>query len=108
MSDNVRTLDFNAANGGPAQVMPEDVFEGDGFDASLGEPVPQFTEEASLDDTVVVGDFGPQAAPLAAASLHQSQPFIFIEIPGLGVEMPLEVETATALFDALGAAINAL
>lgn len=102
-NDNVRTLDFS--NEGP-QVMPEDIFEGhdEGLEDYIN-AVPQYTE---AEGTVVTGDFGPQSEKLTAVSLHRSEPFVFIEIPSLGIEVPLALDVATSLFDELGAAINAI
>lgn len=105
-NDNVRTLDFT---GDTPQVMPEDVFEGrvlDDSNVDYAGAVPQFTDPD--DGVLVTGDFGPQTEPLTAVSLHRSEPFVYIEIPSLGIEVPLSIDVATSLFDTLGAAINAL
>lgn len=108
MSDNVRTLDFGREDE-PAQLMPEDVFEsGVNPFADEGEAVPQFTEESL--GTVVTGDFGPEEEPdpLAIVSLHHSAPFVYLQVPEIGLEAPISVGAALALFDALGDVVNAL
>ncbi len=108
--NNVRILDFSRET----QVMPEDIFEGDAPSGWTEEEIAaaeaQFTEEATGQGTIVTGDFGPSVAPapLTAVSLHKSDVFFYIEIPSLGVEVPLDVPTALSLFDELGAAINGL
>ena len=116
--NNVRTLDFGRE---PAPLMPEDIFEGDGATGFTPEELaaaePQFTtpEEVWADTpgaTIVTGDFGagedPGNPPLTSVSLQDSRPFFWVEIPSLGIEAPLDVDTALSLFDTLGAAINEL
>jgi hypothetical protein len=102
---NIRTLDFKDIP--DSTVMPEDVFEGgvNPFDVDPEEAVDQFPEDGG---TLVTGDFTPAPEPLVSVGLHKSQPFFYIEIPSLGIEAPLDVETALSLFDALGAAVNEL
>lgn len=94
--------------------MPEDVFEGGQPAEESGvnwtEAVPQFPEDGVDSFTpgeLVTGDFSP-APELVTVTRQTSIEFFVIEIPSLGVEFPIDLETAAALFDSLGGVLNGL